>query len=225
MRCRFLVALAWILGVGMMTHPAALAMAGMALLVMLVWQVVPLGRIFRNLLVVSPFLIVSFVTLSLSDGLPLTREALDFALLIFLRMSVCVLAVCLVTGNDVQDYLNAFRALKFPPVLVSTLFLTQRYVQVIGRQFSATRDALVSRLFSPRLRMKTFKIYGQIFGGMAIHAIDRSEHVRKAMESRGFHGRMRTGQATPIRSVDVWKSGAALLFLALLLLAERLWLL
>ena len=223
LRCRFVVALAWILGIGVMRHPATIIVSGFVLFALLVGMVVPLRRMLRNVLVVFPFLFISFVTLLLSDGFPVTQEAREFATLISLRMVACVLAVALVSGNDVQDYLNAFRAMKFPHVLASTLFLTQRYVHVIGRQLSSTRKALVSRLFSPRLRPKTFKTYGQIIGGMTIYAIDRSEHVRKAMESRGFHGQMRTGQAMPIRRCDVLKSAAAILLLAAILFVEKWW--
>lgn len=221
LRCRFLVASAWILGVGMMESLAAIAFSGLVLLGMLVFLAIPLKRIRRNGLVVLPFLFVSFLTLLFSDGVPVTKEAANFALLIFSRMTVCVLAVSLVAGNAPRDYLDAFQAMKFPTVLVSTLYLTQRYVHVIGRQFSATRKALVSRLFFPRLRMRTLKTHGRIIGGMTLHAIDRSEHIRKAMESRGFQGRMRSGSAAPIRWTDVLKSVAALSLLAVLLLAER----
>ena len=223
LRCRFVVALVWILGIGVMQHPVTIIVSGFVLFFLLVCMVVPFRRMLRNVLVVFPFLFISFITLLFSDGIPVTQEALDFALLISLRMVACVLAVALVSGNDVQDYLNAFRAMKFPHVLTSTLFLTQRYVHVIARQLSSTRNALVSRLFSPRLRLKTFKIYGQIIGGMAIYAIDRSEHVRKAMESRGFHGQMRTGRALAIRRHDVLKSAVVLLLLAAILFVEKWW--
>lgn len=223
LRCRFLVALAWVLGIGCMRHLVTIGVSGLILFGMLICMAIPLKRMRRNLLIVTPFLFVSFLTLSLSDGVPVTKDAVDFALLISFRITSCIMAVCLVSGDNVQNYLNAFRTMKVPHVLVSTLFLTQRYIHVIGRQFSATTNALLSRLFSPQLRMKTFKIYGQIFGGVMIHAIDRSEHVRKAMESRGFHGKMRTAQAAPIQWSDVLKSVAALLFLAVLLLAEWRW--
>ena len=223
LRCRFVVALAWILGIGVMRQPVTIIVSGVVLLILLVGMVVPLRQMMRNVLVVFPFLLISFITLLFSDGIPVTQESLDFALLISLRMVACVLAVALVSGNDVQDYLNVFRAMKFPHVLTSTLFLTQRYVHVIARQLSSTRKALVSRLFSPRLRLKTFKIYGQIIGGMTIYAIDRSDHVRKAMESRGFRGQMRIGRAMSIRWHDVLKSAAVLLLLAAILLVEKWW--
>lgn len=223
LRCRFLVATSWILGIGVMRHPLTLGVSGLILFGMLACMAIPFKRILRNTLIISPFLLVSFLTLSCSDGFPLTKDAVDFALLISLRMATCVPAIGLVFGNEVRDYLNAFQALRFPHVLTSTLFLTQRYVHVIGRQCSATGRALVSRLFSPRLRLKTFNIYGQILGGITVHAVDRSEQVRRAMESRGFHGKMRTGPAEPIRLPDLLKSVAALLLLAALLAAERGW--
>ena len=221
LRCRFLVALVWILGIGVMQHPRLICAAGVVLLGMLIFIAVPISRVIRNLIIVSPFLVVSFITLSLSDGFPVSQNAVDFAALISLRMAVCVLPVCLVFGNDIQDYLNAFHAMRFPSALTSTLFLTQRYVHVIGRQFSVTIKSLASRLFSSRIRMKTFNVYGQIFGGLMIHAIDRSDHIHKAMESRGFHGKMRTGKAAPIRQYDVLKSVGAIVLLVAFLIVER----
>lgn len=220
LRCRFVVALLWILGIGVMERPATIAVAGVILFVMLVCSTVCIKKVFRNFLMIFPFLLVSFATLSISDGFPITYEAVDFALLISLRMTASILAVGLVARNRVAEYLAAFQALRFPDSLTSTLFLTQRYVYAIGRQFSATRNTLVSRLFSPRLRMKTFKIYGQIVGGLTIHAIDRSEHVRKAMASRGFQGRMRTAPASPIRLSDILKSVFAVAILIFLLFVE-----
>lgn len=221
LRCRFLVALVWILGIGVMQHLAAIAVSALFLVVLLLCSNASGRRIFRNMSIVLPFLLVSFVTLSFSDGFPVTQDTVQFALLISFRISASVLAVGLVYGNDIHDYLAAFHAMRFPRTLTGTLFLTQRYVHAIGRQLSATRKALASRLFSPRPRMKTFRIYGQIIGGMTIHAIDRSEHVRNAMESRGFHGEMRTGRPDPIHLSDVLKSVSAVLPLAIIIVAER----
>jgi len=221
LRCRFLVALIWIIGIGFIPHTVIVLFTGIILIAILFRMGISRRYIFRNLLIILPFLSVSFVTLLFSDGFPVTKEAADFAFLVAVRMLVCILAVSLVAGNEVHDYLAVVRAMRFPDSLTSTFFLTQRYLYVVGRQLSASRKALVSRLFSTRLRWKTFKVYGQIIGGMTIHAIDRSEHVRKAMESRGFQGRVRTGQSLPVRLRDLLESTLAVLPLVIILIAER----
>jgi cobalt/nickel transport system permease protein len=221
LRCRFFVAMTWVIGISFALHAVTILFSGCILTALFFRMNISRRYILRNLLIVLPFLTISFVTLLLSDGFPVTKEAAGFACLIATRMSVCLLAVNLVAGNNIHDYIAAFQSMRFPNSLTSTLFLTQRYIHVVGRQFSASRKALVSRLFSPRLRLKTLKIHAQIIGGMTLHAIDRSEHVRKAMESRGFQGRIRIGQAMPVRLRDVLESTLAVLPLLVILLVER----
>jgi len=221
LRCRFLVTITWIFGIGIIQYYITLVIAGSALFIVLLYAKPYRKHLLRNVFIIVPFLLVSFVTLLFSDGYPITKDSVDFAGLVVTRMIVCVWAVTFVTGNEVRDYLAAFQSMRFPNSLTSTLFLTQRYIHVVGRQFSASRNALVSRLFSPRLRLKTLKIYAQILGGMTLYAIDRSEHVRKAMESRGFQGKIRIGQAIPVRLRDVLESTLAVLPLIVILIAER----
>jgi energy-coupling factor transporter transmembrane protein EcfT len=60
-----------------------------------------------------------------------------------------------------------------------------------------------------------------VIGGMTIKAIDRSEMIRQAMESRGFSGQIRTKATVPIRRADILKSVAVMLFFVLILIAEK----
>lgn len=205
-----------------MERPATVAVACLFSLVFLFLPGAPAKRVFWHLSCVFPFVALSFVTLLFSDGWPITREAVAFSLLLAGRIVACVLVVHLVAFDAVRDHLDCLHALKIPDALTSTLYLTSRYLHLVGRQLLVTRNALASRLFSPDGRIKTFRIYGQLLGGMTVRAIDRSEQVRKAMESRGFHGKIPGHPPLPIRKSDVLKSTAALLPLAILLLAERL---
>jgi cobalt/nickel transport system permease protein len=215
LRCRFVVATAWILGIGLLQRLPSLGIAMVAMLLLLPLVGVPLKRVVRRLLFVAPFLVISFFTLLIS------AKDFDFALLTATRILACLLAVSLVSIDDVRKHLAGFRALRLPETLTSTLFLAQRYVHLVALELIATKNSLASRLFAAPTSLKTMNVYGQIVGGLTIKAIDRSEQIRKAMESRGFQGRIRTDGADPIRKRDLVQSMAAILFLTVIFLAER----
>lgn len=220
LRMRFLAALIWVFGISAMSsHIVVAACAAMAVAVMLPMGI-GLKRVLKRLLIVAPFLLISYITLLISDGVPITREAFLFASLIALRIVASVLVVTLVTTDNIKHYLSAFKALRMPNAFTSTLFLTQRYVHLIGQQLSSVRNALVSRLFSPKMRFKTIQIYGQITGGVTVRAIDRSQRVQQAMFSRGFNGKMWTEEPAPILKTDVIKTVLAALFMAALLAVD-----
>ena len=223
LRCRYAVTLTWIVGVTFMEHLPTIAATGFLAIAFLTGCGISPKRVFRRLLYAFPFLAISFVTLAFSDGWPITREATQFALLLVARITACVVVIHLVAFDDIREHLNCFCALKCPDVLASTLFLTQRYLYVIGRQLGATRNALASRLFTPDFRAKSMNVYGQMVGGMTVRAIDRSEQVRKAMESRGFQGKIPTAKPVPMRKNDLLKSVAAIMVLIIILIADKRW--
>jgi len=221
LRCRLFVAVAWIVGIGFLQRLPSLALASLAMLLLLPLIDVPMKRIVWRLLFVAPFLTISFFTLLISDGLPVTAKAFDFAVLTVVRILACLSTVSLVSIEDVRKHLAGFRALRLPETLTSTLFLAQRYVHLVGRELAATRDSLASRLFDAPTSFRTMNVCGQIVGGLTIKAIDRSEQIHKAMASRGFQGRIRTDGVDPIRKRDFFLSAAAILFLTMILLADR----
>lgn len=223
LRSRYVVAFAWIVGITFMKHLSTITATCFFAFFFLMFLGISSKRIFRRLLYVLPFLSISFITLLFSDGWPITRAAMAFSLLVVARIVACVAIVHLVAFDDIRNHLNCFQALKCPNALTSTLYLTQRYVHVIARQYTAMRNALVSRLFSSPFQLKTLDIYGQMIGGMTIKTIDRSEQIRKAMESRGFYGKIPTEQPLSIRKSDCFKSFVAVLFLFFVLFAERQW--
>lgn len=222
LRCRYVVVFAWILGITVMERFSSIGTTCLLALTALAIPGVSWKRLLRRLGYVLPFLALSFVTLLFSDGWPISQDAAAFSGLIVFRIVACVLVAQLVAFDPVRAHLNCLRALRCPDVLAATFFLTGRYLDVIGRQWTATRGALVSRLFSPRLRTKSFEVYGHVIGGLTIKALDRSEQIRKAMESRGFHGKIPAQTPARAHRDDLLKSVLALSPLALILLAERL---
>jgi cobalt/nickel transport system permease protein len=161
---------------------------------------VALRRLVKRVFLISPFMLVSFITLLISDGFLITENASGLAFLILCRVLVSVI---------------------MPDALTSTLFLTQRYVHLIRKEMKNMQNALASRLFKAKFRVQSLKIYGQTTGGMMVKAIDRSKHIQQAMMSRGFNGNIRTGKAPRITILDCVKSVAAILVIAAMTVADR----
>ena len=221
LRCRFFVAAAWVLGIGCLQRLSSLCITIFVLMFLLPFVGVSLNRIVRRLIFVVPFLVISFLTLLISDGFPITRNAFDFAVLTVVRILACLIAVSFVCTDDVRKHLAGFQALRLPEALTCTLFLAQRYVHLVAKELTATKNSLASRLFGAPTNLKTLNVYGQIVGGLAIKAIDRSEHIRKAMESRGFQGRLRMDDVDPIRRRDLVQSTVAILFLTAIVFVDH----
>ena len=220
LRMRFLAAFVWIICIGIMENPYAILLAGGVATGALLLLGVTVQRLIKRVFITAPFMLISFLTLMISDGFPLTRAALDFSFLILCRVLVSVIVITMVSVDDVKLYLDCFSAMKFPSALTSTLFLTQRYVHLIDKELKNLRNALVSRLFKTKSGMHSMKVYGQITGGMAVKAIDRSRHIQQAMMSRGFDGKVRTGQAPQINRWDLLKGLTAVVIIAAMTVAE-----
>jgi cobalt/nickel transport system permease protein len=220
LRCRFFVVFFAMMGISLMQHPATIAITGGFMLLLSIFAGVTFRQIVRRLLIVFPFLLLTLITLLFSEGVPISQHAANVAVLISVRIIGCVLAILLVSVEEIRNVLAAFRAMGFPEILCCTLFLTQRYIHLIGCRWTAVRNAIVSRLFSASLRLKTFEVYGHIVGGMTVSAIDRSEQIRKAMESRGFQGKIPTRNALPIRRNDIFKTAAVIAVLTATLFAD-----
>ena len=222
LRMRFLAAFVWVICVGIMENAYLILLAGAVATVALLFSGVRVKRLIRRAFIIAPFVLISFLTLLISDGFPVTEEAFGFAFLILCRLVVSVIVITMVSVDEIRNYLDSFSAMKFPDALTSTLFLTQRYVHLIQKELKSMQDALRSRLFKARFEIRSMKVYGQITGGMTIKAIDRSKHIQHAMMSRGFDGKVRTGRAPVIKMADIVKSLAAIVVIIALVVAERL---
>ena len=222
-RIRFLVVFIWLISVGIMQSKLMLVLSSAAAVAAARALGIPLRRILRRIKLMAPFLFMSFLTLSLSEGFPITSSALAFATMIALRIAASLFALTLVSVDDIKIYLSGFKAMGFPDALTSTLFLTQRYVHLIFQQMASVKNALVSRLFSPRARMSTMRVYGQIIGGTMVKAIDRSESIQHAMESRGFDGKVWTQKVPPVCSRDIVLAAVCLLVAIGFVFIDRRW--
>lgn len=185
-RVRFFTAFFWLIGLAVMNHAETIGFAGLLILLMAFLYRFQFNRLLTKLLCLFPFFLVTFITFLFSDGFPLSREAFESAVLILTRILVSSVILIIVVNGGLRENLAGLKGMKFPDSFISIVFFTERYITLMSRQFSKVRQTLLSRLFCPRLKWRTLKIYGQIIGGMTIKAIDRSEQIQKAMMSRGF---------------------------------------
>jgi cobalt/nickel transport system permease protein len=135
----------------------------------------------------------------------LTRQGLDSAGLIVLRVAVSIsLAVLLTLTTQWNRLLSSLRALFVPRMFVLVLGMSYRYVfhlltgvtdmYTARKARTVTRDADVTRG-----RAFVAATGGALFG--KAHAL--SEEVHQAMVSRGYTGGSRSIQRARVRTVDV----------------------
>jgi cobalt/nickel transport system permease protein len=164
----------------------------------IVWlSQVTLGVLLRRVAVESVFLgVVLLGTLFRRGGevlwqwgwLQVTTEGVTVlgsvsikALLSLLLMNVLILT------TSIPALLNALLALRMPPLLVAILASMYRYIAVLFDEFSAMRQAALSRnLMSHRNWQRL--VIGNMMGSLFIRTIDRGDRIHKSMLSRGYEG-------------------------------------
>ena len=213
----------WLIGLLFLYRLPVLILISLSLLILITAdRGMPLRKALRQLWRVSPFLLLLLITLSLSGGLPLQAEAVDLALLICLRVIAAVLLVlALLSGAPADDFLRSLAVIPMPPIYLSLLFLVNRYIHMLTRDFALFRQALRSRLFVPSLRPAALKNTGYAVGGMFIRGYDLSEQVYDAMRSRCYTGVVPFDDAPKPRMRDWLELAAALLLLAAVIWLER----
>lgn len=177
----------------------------------------PLRRVLQRLLLLLPFLSFLAIPMLFSGGFPPSPALVEVMLLLILKAACTVfLMLMMIYSQPVQLLFNGIGNMHFPDKLVSVLFLSWRYAFLIWEKLSQTHKALHSRLFQGGMKLRTYKTYGEIIGGLFVKSIDGSERVYKAMISRGYTGRSVVAEAEKITALDVFKSMAMLISAAVL---------
>lgn len=172
-----------------------------------------------------PFLILMSIPILIGGGLPPSEERIELVLLLaFKGLNALSIMFIMFFSQPVPELLNGLAYMNLPDFFISIIFLSWRYVFILGERLSKYHKALVSRLFKPGLHKSSFKAYGEIMGGTLIKSIDTSDKVYKAMASRGFNGTMPTSKPREIRSSDIFKSTMMVGSVILLKIIEKWWL-
>lgn len=177
----------------------------------------------RNM-VVLPFLIFMAIPLLIGAGYPPSDERITLVLLLALKSLTALYIMFMVfSSQPTAELLNGLAYMKLPKIFITIVFLSWRYVFLLGDTLSTMYKALVSRLFKPSVRKDSLKIYGQVMGGMLIKSLDTSDKVYKAMASRGFNGTLPTSSPREIKAMDLLKSLFMVATVLLLIVIENGW--
>lgn len=154
---------------------------------------------FRRLMHVEGFLLMLVLTLPLTvsgtpafglSGLSVTREGLELALAILVRVNAAMLVITALLSTMGSIRLATAMAGLGVPVRLARLFqLTVRYVAVFGEEYSRLRRAMKARAFRARSDVHSWRTLGNLTGMLLVRSLERAERVAWAMKCRGFSGR------------------------------------
>lgn len=222
-RTRLIAALLWLVGLLFLQQLYTPWLLSALLLILICMDTkLSLSKVAHQLIHVLPFLALMALTLSISDGLPPTKDALLFAGLLCSRVITAVLVILSLTGGrQTEDFIRTLAVLPLPRSYLSLLFLTNRYVGVLVREVKKQSMAMRSRMFTPKANPSVLKNTGYVVGGMFIRGYDRSEQVYAAMRARCYNGVIPHEDARRPEAIDIVKLVASALLLGGIILLER----
>jgi len=185
------------------TSPSILACYAVGPFAILVWAGIPLRFAFKQILLVSPFVLVLAVSCPLYDRTPVAVSFGPFlwqittgwmrCFTILAKFVVTMLAlIALVSTTRFNNLLAGLQRLGVPRLLIVQLGFLYRYIFVlIDRAHHILRARAGRRLRN--LGFKTeLRTAASMLGSLFIRSIDTAEHISIAMQARGFDGSWRT---------------------------------
>ncbi|MGI6151680.1 MAG: cobalt ECF transporter T component CbiQ [Christensenellales bacterium] len=189
-------------------HPLRLAPFVFYPVFLAVFAELPFGRLLKRAVLALPFAILAGASNLFFDkapaavvlGVSLSGGTLAF-LTVVAKAYLCVLALLLLTATTaLSDLSSQLVRLKVPPVMVSVLTMTYRYLSTLMSEAYAMSTAYALR--SPNARGVKFAHMGQFAGHLLIKSADRAERVYAAMKLRGFSGPVPGSKGEPMKKKD-----------------------
>lgn len=185
---------------------------------------IPMGFLFRKLVLVSPFALLLGMFNPLLDQQPLLHLGslsisggwVSFGS-IMLRFALTVGAMLiLVAITGFNGVCMALERLGMPRIFAVQLLLLYRYIFVLMDEGMRVYRARELRSFQGRgLGMRTF---GHLIGSLLLRTLDRAQRIHQAMLCRGFDGTIRTKRPLHMQGREmVW----LFLWCALLVVLRR----
>ena len=136
---------------------------------------------------------------------------------LMLKGVLCLSASFLFAATTRMDEVcAALRALHVPPLFVTLLLLTWRYISLMVDEVGVMMTAY--RLRAPGQKGVAFKAWGSFLGQLLLRSMDKAQELFEAMQLRGFTGEFTYAQTVPARPADLLY---ALLLPAAFLLMRR----
>lgn len=207
------------------TSPSILACYAIGPFAILVWAKIPLRFVFKQILLVSPFVLILALSCPLYDTTPSTvsfgpfvwRTSLGWmrCFTILGKFIVTMLAlIALVSTTRFNNLLVGLQRLGVPGLLIIQLGFLYRYIFVLIDRAHHILQARAGRKLRNLGFKAELKTAASMLGSLFIRSIDTAEHISIAMQARGFDGSWRTLSRLQIRRADLLFALIAVLFVS-----------
>ncbi|MDT8861246.1 cobalt ECF transporter T component CbiQ [Alkalihalobacillus sp. MEB130] len=224
-RAKLMAAILYIFGVISLSSPFVVFLAYMITVIALLMMGISVTLLVKRYLIILPFLLLMTIPLVFGHGFPISSDQVLFASVILLKAftSMTLITIILET-QSLEQFMTSLAHLKVPPVLITVLLLSYRYVFLFLDDIQKMQTAAKSRFFYGGIRLNQLKIYGQLTGCLLRKSLDRSDLVYEAMASRCFNGRLRFADPKAVKKIDIGKTVLAVSFIVILIGVENFYL-
>jgi cobalt/nickel transport system permease protein len=181
-----------------------LFLAGLGLLLavaLVILSRIPLRFVFLHLRWVILFVLLFFIIMPLTVSgdeivrfhfFSISRRGLEMASLIGLRALSAVLLIFPMIGTmRFNSTTAALQGLKVPNKLIQMIIFTYRYIFVVLDEMGRMLMAARARGFRSATNVRSLNTFGNIMGMLFVRSYERTEHLHRAMVSRGYDGTLR----------------------------------
>lgn len=163
-----------------------------------------------------PFTLPGVALFNLGSWTASEEGTLAAARIVLKATSIMLALIGLVGVMPVADLGHSLARLGVPAKLISLLFLTVRYIEVLQREQRRLRLAMKARAFTPRADAHTWRALGFLVGMLLVRGFERAERILAAMKCRGFTGQFHARDPARFALRDgVFLGGCALCMVAL----------
>ncbi|MFN0052259.1 MAG: cobalt ECF transporter T component CbiQ [Planctomycetales bacterium] len=147
---------------------------------------IPLGYLFRRVLLLLPIVAFTALAAPLSRGF---TAGWELAATLLVRALLTVLAALwLVNTTPFDQLLAGLRKLGLPRMFVALLAFTYRYLFVVFDELARMRTAQRARTFGRRTPWQAWKSAVQLVAMLLVRSMTRAERIHDAMLARGWQG-------------------------------------
>ena len=206
------------------TSPSILVCYAVGPFTILVLAKIPIRFAFKQILLVSPFVLVLALSCPLYDKTPVSVAFGPFfgtstlgwmrCFTILGKFIVTMLAlIALVSTTRFSDLLAGLQRLGLPKLLIVQLGFLYRYIFVLIDKAHHILRARAGRKLRNLAFKAELKIAAAMLGSLLVRSIDTAERINIAIQARGFDGRWHSLSRLQIRCCDLLFALAAAFFI------------
>ncbi len=155
---------------------------GPTVLLLVLWPLARMPLIYA----LSRLILVEFFILGIALLSVFSPAHTPIFLATLIKSNLCVFTMLLLTWTtSFHEILQVLRAVRLPPVMLTTLALMYRYLPVVAEESRRMQRARASRTFSPTRRLAWNNVT-TVISRLFIRSADRAERIYLAMCARGW---------------------------------------